>query len=246
MLCKEMSLQGRWLFRWRSYLPLLSVVFIIPAFRNFQYPLGSHSADLFWEGFCLCVGLAGLAIRCLVAGHVPRKTSGRNTRRQIADTLNTTGMYSLVRNPLYLGNFFMWSAVMSFLRHGWLYAVSVLAFILYYERIIAAEERFLAERFGETYEKWAAATPMIFPGRLRWRQPAMPFCWRTVVRREYHCVYGLITAMTAMECAGDVAVKGAVEIDPVWAVFFGVGTVSYLAVRFLVKYTSILKVEGRT
>jgi protein-S-isoprenylcysteine O-methyltransferase Ste14 len=246
MLHKEMPLQGRWLFRWRSYLPILSVALIVPAFRNFQYPFGSHFIDLIWEGFCLLVGSTGLAIRCLVAGYVPRKTSGRNTHRQIAETLNTTGMYSLVRNPLYLGNFFMWSAAMLFLHHGWLYAVSVLGFILYYERIIATEEKFLAEKFGETYEKWAAATPMMFPKKLKWRQPAMPFSWRAVVRREYHGCYGLVTAMTAMEYAGDVAVKGAAWIDPVWAIIFSVGTVSYLAVRFLVKCTSVLDVEGRT
>jgi hypothetical protein len=52
--------------------------------------------------------------------------------------------------------------------------------------------------------------------------------------------------MTLMECAGDVAVNGAFEIDPVWAVFFGAGTACYLAARVLVKYTRILKVEGRT
>jgi protein-S-isoprenylcysteine O-methyltransferase Ste14 len=246
MLRREMPLQGRWLFRWRSYLPILSVAFIVPALENFQYPFGSHLADLIWEGFCLCIGLAGLAIRCLVAGHVPRKTSGRNTHRQIADTLNTTGMYSLIRNPLYLGNLFMWSAVMLFLRHGWFYAVSVLAFILYYERIIADEEGFLAEKFGETYEKWAAATPMMFPEKMKWRQPAMPFSWRSAIRREYHSCYGFVAAMTLMEFAGDIVVKDAVEIDPVWAVFFGIGTAGYLTVRFLVKCTSVLKVEGRT
>jgi protein-S-isoprenylcysteine O-methyltransferase Ste14 len=245
MLHKEMPALGRWLFRWRSYLPIFLLVFIIPAFWNFQYLRSSHFADLVWEGFCFLVGFTGLSIRCLVVGYAPRGTSGRNTNKQIADSLNTTGMYCLIRNPLYLGNLFMWSAPLLMLHHGWLYAVCVLAFILYYERIIAAEEEFLAEKFGETYKKWAAATPMMIPRKLKWQQPALPFSWRAVLRHEYHSCYGLIMAMSAIEFVGDIVINGAVKIDPVWGIIFSVCTISYLIIRFLVKCTSVLNIDAR-
>ncbi|MDR1053924.1 MAG: isoprenylcysteine carboxylmethyltransferase family protein [Planctomycetaceae bacterium] len=245
MLNNEMQSQGRWLFRWRSYLPILFFVLFIPAFWNFQHPLGSHTADLIWEGCCLCVGLLGLTIRCLVIGYVPKNTSGRNTHEQIAETLNTTGLYSLVRNPLYLGNFFMWSAPVLFLHHWWLYAVYVLAFILYYERIIITEETFLAGKFGEAYTNWAMKTPMIFPKKLKWQRPPMPFSWRTVIRREYHGFYGLIAAMTVMEHVGEVVVHKTIVVDPVWVSLFCISTIIYIIVRIIAKCTNFLHVEGR-
>ncbi|MDR1480850.1 MAG: isoprenylcysteine carboxylmethyltransferase family protein [Planctomycetaceae bacterium] len=245
MLNNNMQSQGRWLFRWRSYLPLMFSILFIPAFWDFHHPFDSHNMDLTWEGFCLFVGMLGLVIRCLVIGYVPKNTSGRNTHEQIADTLNTTGLYSLVRNPLYLGNFFMWSAPILFLHHWWLYAVYVLAFILYYERIIVTEENFLVQKFGETYINWATKTPVIFPKKLKWQQPTMPFSWRTVIRREYHGFYGLVAVMTAMEHIGEVVVHHAVVLDPVWVGLFCISTTIYLSVRILAKFTSILHVEGR-
>ena len=36
------------------------------------------------------------------------KTSGKNTAKQIAESLNTSGIYSVLRNPLYLANFLNW------------------------------------------------------------------------------------------------------------------------------------------
>jgi protein-S-isoprenylcysteine O-methyltransferase Ste14 len=245
MLNEEMKTQGSWLFRWRSYLPMLFFVLFIPAFWNFQYLLGSHVIDLAWGMICLGVGLLGLAIRCLVIGYVPKNTSGRNTRKQIAETLNTTGMYSLVRNPLYLGNFFMWVAPILFLHHLLLFMIYILAFILYYERIIATEEAFLFEKFGETYSNWAKATPMLFPKNFKWKQPEMPFSWKTVIRREYHGFFGLIAVMTVMEYISDLIVHGVTVICPVWTSIFCISFIIYLAVRWLAKFTKMLHVEGR-
>ncbi|MDR1290830.1 MAG: isoprenylcysteine carboxylmethyltransferase family protein [Planctomycetaceae bacterium] len=178
-------------------------------------------------------------------GYVPKNTSGRNTYEQIAETLNTTGLYSLVRNPLYLGNFFMWSAPILFLHHWWLYAVYVLAFILYYERIIVTEETFLAEKFGNIYINWAKNTPVIFPKKLKWQQPEIPFSWKTVIRREYHGFYGLIATMTAIEHVSEIIINKALVVDPIWISLFAVSTIIYLTVRILAKYTKTLHVEGR-
>ncbi len=102
----ELEKQGNWLFRWRSYLPFLILPILLIALNEsdfFERVLGI--SDLFWEILCLLLSFIGLAIRCLTIGYIPKSTSGRNTKKQIAEVLNTTGMYSIVRHPLYLGNF---------------------------------------------------------------------------------------------------------------------------------------------
>lgn len=242
---EEMQIQGKWLFRWRSYLPTLFLLFFIPAFINFNYPFGSHTCDLIWEACCLVVGFTGLAIRCLVIGYAPRNTSGRNTKEQIAETLNTKGMYSLTRNPLYLGNFLMWFAAVLFVHEWWLCIIYVLAFTLYYERIIVTEEAFLTKKFGEEYTNWASKTPAFFPRSLRWQQPNLPFSWKTVIRREYHGFYGLMAAMAVLEHIGEIVLKKKPVIDETWAWLFLISTVVYLSIRFLAKCTKTLSVEGR-
>jgi hypothetical protein len=132
-----------------------------------------------------------------------------------------------------------------FLHHWWLYAVYVLAFILYYERIIVTEETFLAEKFGDTYINWAKNTPMIFPKKLKWKQPEIPFSWKTIIRREYHGFYGLIATMTAIEHVSEIIINKAIVVDPIWISIFAVSTIIYLTIRIFAKYTNKLHVEGR-
>lgn len=244
-LNQEMQAQGQWLFRWRSYLPILFIFLIGPAFLSFHYPFGSHAYDLLWEICCMMIGFFGLTIRALTIGYAPRNTSGRNTKEQIADALNTKGMYSLIRNPLYLGNFFMWLAPVLFLHHFWLCMVFALVFALYYERIVTKEEAFLSDKFGDLYMNWASQTPAFFPKHLRWQQPGLPFSWKTVIRREYHGFYGLVAVMTTMEHISEFMVNQAFVIDAVWAWIFIVSTGVYLFIRFLAKYTNVLSVAGR-
>jgi protein-S-isoprenylcysteine O-methyltransferase Ste14 len=244
-LIEELEASGRWLFRWRSYLPLAMLVLMFASFGYFKYPFDSELLDHVWEWFCLVVGFCGLLIRGLVAGYVPRRTSGRNKRHQVAETLNTTGMYSVVRHPLYLGNFLMGFAVALFLRVWWIPLIYLLSFMLYYERIIVAEEAFLRQEFGKDYLAWASSTPAFFPKLSQWQRPALPFSFRTLVRREYQSAFGFILALFALEELTEVYLGHGLHMDAMWKWIVGLETCGYLITRFLHKRTSLLRVPGR-
>jgi hypothetical protein len=132
-------------------------------------------------------------------GHAPAGTSGRNTLGQVARSLNVTGLYSVVRHPLYLGNFLMWLGVSLVPRCWWFTALTVLIFWLYYERIMFAEEGFLEECFGEDYRGWAAATPAFIPKFHTWVKPALPFSLRAAVAREYSGLFAVIAVFTLFQ-----------------------------------------------
>jgi protein-S-isoprenylcysteine O-methyltransferase Ste14 len=244
-MIKELETTGKWLFRWRSYLPLILIVIIVTSVNHFSYPFQSHLLDQLWEVVCLLFGLFGLAIRALTSGFVPRNTSGRNTAHQVADTLNTTGMYSVVRNPLYLGNFFMGLAIALFLRVWWVPLIYILIFALYYERIIFAEEMFLSRKFGEEFLTWASKTPAFFPRISQWRKPELPFSFRIVLRSEYQSFYGLIIALFAFEQGLELYLGHGFHIDIMWEWIITVSTCLYIVVRILHLKTKLLRVEGR-
>jgi protein-S-isoprenylcysteine O-methyltransferase Ste14 len=249
-LREELQRSGDWLFRWRSYLPLVLLVAVLAQMTRYTFPAGGQLGDRLWEALCFVISGLGLAVRVVAVGSAPAGTSGRNTREgQVASTVNTTGLYSLVRHPLYLGNFLMYLGIALLPRSGWLALVFVLTFWLYYERIMLAEEEFLRGRFGATYERWAAETPAFVPRlrevRTRWRPAALPFSARNALRREYSGLFALVVCFAALDGVGESVVYGRAHVDPVWLVVLGLGTVVYLTLRSLKRHTRVLDVEGR-
>lgn len=238
-LQEEMGQQGRWLFRRRGHLPLLLLIVVALGLAHFRMPL-SHAWDQAWEILCLAIALSGLALRAAVVGSVPKGTSGRSTTTIAASSLNTRGIYSIVRNPLYLGNALMWLGVSLLLRQWWASLIFLLVFWLYYERIIFAEEEFLRKEFGDEFLRWAAKTPAFLPRFCNWEPSGRPFSVRRVLRREYSPLFSVISAFTAMELLCDWAATGRPRFDSLWlAIFLGGGAVC-LVLRTLKKKTRLL------
>ncbi|MBU1712559.1 MAG: isoprenylcysteine carboxylmethyltransferase family protein [Proteobacteria bacterium] len=244
-LKEEFEKTGNWLFRWRSYLPLLLIGMLLVNLRNFEFIGQQESTDDLWEIFCLAVSFLGLGVRILTIGHTPRKTSGRNTSKQVADKLNTTGIYSLVRHPLYLGNFIIWLGISLFAHLWWLTLICTLVFWIYYERIMFAEEEFLKKKFGKEYEDWAGNTPAFIPKMKGWKKPDLPFSMKKVLKGEYNGFFGIIAVFTILEVVGDYFAEGKLELDLMWSLIFGTGFVVFVMLRTLKKRTNILSEKER-
>jgi protein-S-isoprenylcysteine O-methyltransferase Ste14 len=245
-LNEDMVRQGTWLFRWRSYVPLAFLVLLFTQVPSFRYLGGSPRLDLSWEVLCMLVSLAGFAVRVHTVGHAPRRTSGRNTKRQVADELNTSGMYSVVRHPLYVGNYLMWLGVVMLLHTVWLVLLVSAGYALYYERIMAAEENFLRGKFGARYEEWAGRTPAFLANPRLWRPATLPFSAKTVLRREYSGFFGLMLTFVALEVASESMLNRRLMLDPVWMGVLGASLAAFLILRFLKRHTDVLKVAGRS
>ena len=196
----RLARDGDWLFRWRSYLPLLLAPLLIWTVFG-RAGLGEVECGPATPGLIIVgAGIAafGEALRLLVSAFAPEGTSGRNTRRLKAFSLVTTGANSLCRNPLYLGNFLIVFGALTLLGEPLLLAVYGLAFWLYYERIIAREEAFLLERFEGAYRAYAAATNAFIPALHRYRRPTTPFDGRRMLRREYTTITAIAAAFSAL------------------------------------------------
>jgi protein-S-isoprenylcysteine O-methyltransferase Ste14 len=239
-LREEFERAGNWCFRHRGVLPLLLLPPIAVAMRGYTYPRGSPSLNLAWQAACLAIGLTGVALRAVTVGYAARGTSGRNRASQVAESLNTTGVYSVLRHPLYLGNFLMWLSVAAVPRVWWLPIFFTLTFWLYYERIMFAEEAFLHRKFGEAFSRWAAATPAIIPRPSQWRRPQGEFSLRAVLRREYSGLLLLVLCFAALDVLGDLMHYGHLVLDPVWLIAVAAVGVLTAVLRFLRHRTRVL------
>lgn len=243
----QMAKSGDRLFRWRSYLPLAFMPFILWSVlqgEQIETRYGDLTGDLI-EWLAVLMVAAGEALRIATVGFVPRGTSGRNTTGQIASVLNTTGIYSLVRNPLYLGNCLMYLGVALFTQSVLLALAMAMVLMFYYERIIAAEEAFLADKFGAVYTDWAARTPAFIPRLSGWVPSDLTFSLRSVIRREHPSVYGAILMLVLVELGLHLLGRSTEPFEPGWLWIIAVASVIEIAVIFAKKRTRLLNAPGR-
>lgn len=211
---------------------------------SFTFIEESHSLTEWWQVACFCVSISGLVLRAFTVGSVPRGTSSRNTSEPLAARLNTTGMYSIVRHPLYLGNYLALLGCLMFFRKAWIILAGTALFAGLYELIILSEEDFLRRRFGPGFEDWARDTPTWIPRLTGWRRPELPFSWRTVLSREYTGLFVVCCVFFLLDLGGDWVVEGTYRLDG-WSALLAFGTVLYLTLRTLKRRTTLLDVDGR-
>jgi protein-S-isoprenylcysteine O-methyltransferase Ste14 len=223
---------GKFLFRWRGYLPLILLaifykVFVSP--ENVELKLGELWGHLF-EVFCLSVSVTGLIVRVLIRGQVPEETSSRSTKRLKAKTLNTTGFYSIVRHPIYvLGNFPIFLGILLFTQIWWIALIGVVLFWVYYLPIMKAEEKFLEQKFGETWKRWAKITPFLFPNFKNWQPSSVAFSWKKAFRKESSTLFVILTTYSLIDSLRDYFIEK--NLDLFWIVVLITGSCFYLSVK---------------
>lgn len=197
MYQQEMARGGKRLFFVRGlYIyTIIAVGTLIVWLTGIRGPFEDPQANRAWFWLSLAVALAGALVRVITSGFAALGTSGRAKVAAEAAELNTTGPYSLVRNPLYVGRILNFTGL-AMLTGSWVYGVIVLLLaILVYERISVYEEEFLRDKFGEAHAAWARDVPALLPRLNGWVKPKYPFWWRRMIWRENNKLFLLATAL---------------------------------------------------
>ena len=82
--------------------------------------------------------------------------------------LTTHGPYAFTRNPLYLGSFLIGIGFGIASAQLWILALFLVFFLLVYGLTMRREERRLAERFGEDFDRYFNAVPRFLPRPRPW------------------------------------------------------------------------------
>ena len=170
MITERQLNQGNFLFRYRGVLPIPIILLCV-----LFYYLNSNSISNDQYIICLSISVSGLFIRMFAIGFAYHKTSGKNTKKQIAEKLNTSGIYSLLRNPLYLANYLNWLGIVLLLSNKLITLIVSSLFAMLYYKIILVEENFLLQKFKEEYKSYYSNTPRIIPSFKNWRKPINKF-----------------------------------------------------------------------
>ncbi len=119
-----------------------------------------YSADAFWDNILDVAGiiliLKGNLIRMMARGHKKKMS-------QQGQTLVMTGLYSVIRNPMYFGSFLVGGGFVLLLWPVWVLPIFILAFYVRFNRQMVKEERLLKRGFGQTYEDYCQETPRFIP-----------------------------------------------------------------------------------
>ena len=247
-LVNSMEKNGNWLFRYRGQIPVLLFILSLPAiwFTNYDWIEFEEDKQCLWLLIASFISVLGQIISAIAIGTANKHTSGRNTKEQVAEALNTKGIYSTVRHPLYLGNYLMWIGIVVYVLNPWFVAVVSLLFWLYYERIMFAEERFLERKFGQEYLRWSNTIPAFLQSFRRYEKSPIPFSMKTILRREYSGVTATIIGFLFVAMIRDYKLNDGFENNNMYWIVLGIAMFISLFFRTLKHNTKVLHEDDRS
>ena len=143
---------GKTLFEWRDYTPIPLILLAV-----FLADASAESAT-----FGTLIVVFGELIRIYSVSFIGTISRTRNTETT-GGNLITSGPFGWVRNPLYVGNFFIVLGVAVYSASLALVIITVLAFAIQYYAIVKYEESLLERRFSQTFRDYMQAVPAWVP-----------------------------------------------------------------------------------
>jgi protein-S-isoprenylcysteine O-methyltransferase Ste14 len=165
------KIMGKFLFKYRSFLPVPYFLFLLIVLE-FNYLT-------FFMG--LLIVLSGLLIRFFSQGFAGDWMRGSEVE---ASYMLDEGVYSVMRNPLYLGNFFIGFGFTLASNFFLIFLLPFYSFVffVYYYLIVKEEESYLEEKFGERFIQYRKSTPAFYPNFRKWKRGQ--FLGRNALRME--------------------------------------------------------------
>ena len=228
MLLKELLLEvGDFCFENKSlqYLPYILVILVeLERFKDVNESVP-------YEVFCFLVVIFGVFVRFITIGFRPQKIK--------SDTLITSGIYSVVRNPLYLGNFFIFFGITLLSQSCEIIVTNSLLMIIFYFLIVLKEEDVLVKKFGRKYVDWANSVSCFVPSFKNYVKPDMRFSFKNAISHEHDVWFLVVVSFVGLEI-----IRGYFEVNKfflisVWAILLSVATLFWIVCKIL-KFKKIL------
>jgi len=208
---------GNWIFHYRNFVfPLFYVALFIPSRDLFQQENWALIAGSVFIG-------AGILVRIITIGLV-YIIRGGDKRKIHAEFLVTEGIYSVCRNPMYLGNILIIFGFGIFANSMLFMLLFFPLFILFYAAIINAEEDFLINKFGQEFSDYISSSNALWPrlNKLKDAFSGHSFQWMRVISKEQNSLILYFTGICLiLYVDGHVELKSFIIIQSVLLVIYG-------------------------
>jgi len=224
---------GNFLFKFRSFTPIPLIVLVFILFK----PIDMGEKNNLWPALGgLILSVLGEIIRILAVGFSFQGTSGRENYLR-ADNLNTTGIYSVVRNPLYIGNYFIFAGLVIVFFNPAAFLLFSFFLIVQYYFIILAEEHFLKQTYPEKYPFYLERVSRIIPHFNSYIKNRNPFDSRKVLFKENDSVFNMLMVFIFVLAYKERLLNGKIE-NPLYYIIAGVGLIIvYIIVKVFKKFS---------
>lgn len=188
---------GRFFFRYRAWMFPLIFASLLFLFRPHLYLPEPYYTGVLSLGFIVI--LAGEIFRILTIGLDYIERGGKQGSPH-ASRLVRGGIYSHVRNPMYVGNILLAVGVSLYAGDIWIIFTVLPFFIFFYYAIIAAEEAFLRGAFGSEFEQFCRDVNRLLPSFKNFFQTLskFDFNWRRPLEKEHGTAYNVLLALVLL------------------------------------------------
>jgi len=186
---------GRVFFRFRNALFPVMLLGMAVATRPAQF-LNNPVLDKLSIATGIVLLLSGEAFRLLVIGYAYIRRGGKN-REVFANQLVTRGFYSHTRNPMYVGNYCVVLGMICIYGSFWGYLLIAPLFAYIYLAITTAEETYLREKFGASYDDYARRVNRFIPNLrgLKTSLSEFSYDWRRALVKEYGTIFTALLSL---------------------------------------------------
>lgn len=147
---KKISI-GEWFFRYRDYTPIPLIIILLIWCEPTVTSATLGLVSIFFGELFRIYSVSFI-------GSVSRTRSDSTGQKLIVQ-----GPFAFVRNPLYVGNFFVSVGFAVFSGVMWIVAITAIAFIIQYYFVVKYEESILTKTFGDDYINYRKKVPAFFP-----------------------------------------------------------------------------------
>src|SRR5687768_15073147 len=147
---------GNFFFKYRNWLFIvLYLLLFVPSPPLFGETYLGNRYYLVPLILGLLITISGQLIRGATIG-LAYIIRGGKEGKVYAEELVTTGIFSHCRNPLYVGNILMLTGI-GILSNSLLYVTVIMPlFLVIYQAIVLAEENFLRNKFGTSFDQYCS------------------------------------------------------------------------------------------